>query len=94
MIKEVLSEQKLSDLYFLCFWTLKILLCYFLVFDADKSDINIILVPDLVFYIFLLGVSLYLLYFIAANLKKRRKIMARKKRIKLGLRKLREKQYR
>ena len=49
MIKEVLSEQKLSDLYFLSFWTLKILLYYFLVFDVDKSDINIILVPDLVF---------------------------------------------
>lgn len=63
MIKEVLSEQKLSDLYFLSFWTLKILLYYFLVFDVDKSDINIILVPDLVFYIFLLGVGLYLLYF-------------------------------
>ena len=63
MIKEVLSEQKLSDLYFLFFWTLKILLHYFLVFDVDKSDINIILVPDLVFYIFLLDVGLYLLYF-------------------------------
>ena len=63
MIKEVLSEQKLSDLYFLSFWTLKILLYYFLVFDVDKSDINIILVPDLVFYIFLLGVGLYLFYF-------------------------------
>ena len=63
MIKEVLSEQKLSDLYFLSFWTLKILLYYFLVFDVDKSDINITLVPDLVFYIFLLGVGLYLFYF-------------------------------
>ena len=63
MIKEVLSEQKPSDLYFLSFWTLKILLYYFLVFDVDKSDINIILVPDLVFYIFLLGVGLYLFYF-------------------------------
>lgn len=58
MIKEDLPKQGLSELYFLSFIALTILLYDFLVFDVEKSDINILLAPDLVFYIFLLGVSL------------------------------------
>ena len=57
VVKEGLPEQVLSGLYFLSSSALMNLLPHFLVFDVGKSDINIILVPDFVFYIFLLSVG-------------------------------------
>lgn len=58
-------EQLLSDLYFLfsAFF-------FFFTFLVEKSYINIILAPDLLFYVFLLGVLYFLYCYKRANIFK------------------------